>query len=95
MYPLTVIEQSDSSHVVLQVLTDVGEEVVIGVQMTDDLIAIVELVGAVVVDIVHWRLERGREEGVGGEGGRCGGEREGGVGGRGREVWGEREEGVG
>ena len=29
--------------------------------MTNDLIAIVELVGAMVVDIVHWRLERERE----------------------------------
>lgn len=31
--------------------------------MTDDLIAIVELVGAMVVDIVHWRLERERRDG--------------------------------
>ena len=45
--------------------------------MTNDLIAIVELVGAMVVDIVHWRLERERER-----------ERE-----RGREREGERERG--
>ena len=61
MYSLTVNEHSDPSHVVLQILTDVREEVVVGVQMTNDLVAIVELVGAVVVNIVHWRLERGGE----------------------------------
>ena len=59
MYPLTVDEHSDPSHVVLQILTDVREEVVVGIQMTNDLVTIVELVGAVVVNIVHWRLERG------------------------------------
>lgn len=91
MYPLTVDEQSNSSHVVLQVLTDVREKVVVGVQMTNDLIAIVKLIGAVMVDIVHWRLER---QGVGERG-----EREGGVGERGRrggrEVWGESGRGEG
>ena len=73
MYPLTVDEHSDSSHVVLQVLTDVREKVIVGVQMTNDLIAIVELVGAVMVDIVHWRLKREKggikREGEGRKGG--------------------------
>jgi hypothetical protein len=43
---------SDFSDVVLHILAYVGEQVVVGVQVRDDLIAVVEVVGAMVVDIV-------------------------------------------
>ena len=72
---LTLASSTGLPHVELHVLTDVGEEVVVGVQVRDDLIAIVELaLTMVAVDIVHWRLE---EEMKGGGGGRGRGEEEG------------------
>lgn len=53
----TFQELSDFVHVVLQVMADGGEQVIIGVQVGDDLIAIVEVVGAMVVHIIHRRLQ--------------------------------------
>ena len=55
---LTLSGGPDSLHVLLQVLADVGQEVVVGVQVGDDLVAVVEVVGAVMVDIVHRGLGR-------------------------------------
>ena len=55
---LTLSGGPDSLHVLLQVLADVGQEVVVGVQVGDDLIPVVEVVGAVMVDIVHRGLGR-------------------------------------
>ena len=59
MYAHTFQEFSDFVHVVLQVIADGRQEVIVGVQMGDYLIAIVEVVGAMVVHIVHGRLQRG------------------------------------
>ena len=53
---------SDFPDVGLHVLTDVREKVVVGVQVRNDLIAVVEVVGAVMVDVVNRRLEEGREK---------------------------------
>ena len=57
--PLTLHVNPDAAHVGLQVLTDGGEEVVVGVQVADDLVAVVEVVGARVVSVVHGRLGGG------------------------------------
>ena len=66
--PLTLGYGSGLPHVQLHVLADVGEEVVVGVQVRDDLVAVVELVLAVMaVHVVHWRLQ-GTRRGGGGEG---------------------------
>ena len=55
---LTLENSTGLPHVELHVLADVREEVVVGVQVRDDLIAVVELaLTMVTVDIVHWRLE--------------------------------------
>ena len=52
----TLKELLDFVDVVLKVVADGGEEVVVGVQVRDDLIAVVEVVGAMMVHIVHGRL---------------------------------------
>lgn len=55
---LTSTGISGLSHVQLQVLADVGEEVVVCVKVGNYLIPVIELVLPVVaVYIVHWRLE--------------------------------------
>ena len=70
---LTLSQEAYLLHVVLEVVADAGEEMVVGVQVRDDLVAVVEVVGAMVVHVVHGGLQEGGEEGRGGgKGGRRG-----------------------
>ena len=58
LHVLTLAGNAGLPHVELHVLADVGEEVIVSVEMGDDLIAIVELVLAVMtVHMIHWRLQ--------------------------------------
>ena len=59
----TFEQLSDFADVVLQVLADGGKQVVVGVQVRDDLVAIVEMVGTMVVHVVHGRLQGKRKGG--------------------------------
>lgn len=58
VHVLTLAGGAGLPHVQLYVMADVGEEVIVSVEMGDDLIAIVELVLAVMtVHMIHWRLQ--------------------------------------
>ena len=60
---LTLSQEAYLLHVVLEVVADAGEEMVVGVQVRDDLVAVVEVVGAMVVHVVHGGLREGGGEG--------------------------------
>lgn len=58
IHVLTLAGYAGLPHVQLYVLADAGEEVMVGFNMGDDLIAIVKLVLAVVtMHMIHWRLQ--------------------------------------
>ena len=59
--PPTLDVGSDSAHVGLEIAADGGEEVVVCVEVADDLVAVVEVVGARMVGIVDGGLQQGGE----------------------------------